>query len=194
MVFYYLGRMVVVDWSTPFKGTECEGVMKKFAIIFAIAALAACHDSESVQEFTGNETTYELVAGSEYPISGSITFKERFDGFTTALVALKGTSGDAMHPVHLHLGNLTKAQADVAALLSPVNANTGLSETVLSRLADDTPVRYTDLANLDACIKIHLSEAGPGRDVVLAGGNIGSAYVKALSSGRAGVIAPCKSN
>ena len=168
--------------------------MKKIASILAIALLAACHDSESVQEFTGNETTYELVAGSEYDISGSITFKERFDGFTTAVVALKGTSGDASHPVHLHLGNLSKAQADVAALLSPVKASTGMSETILSRLADDTPVRYADLANLDACIKIHLSDAGPGRDVVLAGGNIGSAYVKALSSGRQGVIAVCKSN
>ncbi len=168
--------------------------MKKIATIFTIALLAACHDSESVQQFTGNETTYELVAGSAYPISGSITFKERFDGFTTAVVALKGTSGDALHPVHLHLGNLGKAQADVAALLSPVRASTGLSETVLDRLADDTPVRYTDLANLDACVKIHLSDAGVGRDVVLAGGNIGVAYVKALSSGRLGVMAPCKSN
>jgi hypothetical protein len=97
------------------------------------------------------------------------------------------------HPVHLHLGTIATEQAAVAALLSPVTASTGKSETLLTKLADDTPVMYKDISNLEACIKVHLSDEGAGRDVILAGGNIGASYVKGLSGGRMAGIAVCGS-
>lgn len=172
--------------------TECEGIMKGLASILLVVVLLACQEQEAVSEFTGNEHTYELIAGSEYDVSGTISFKERVDGFTTVSILLNGTDGSAKHPVHLHLGTIATPNADVAALLSPVVAATGVSETLLDRLADDTPVRYSDLTKLEACIKIHLADSGPGRDVVLAGGNIGESYVKELSSGRQG-FSVCKS-
>lgn len=172
---------------------ECEGIMKAIISIFFVAVLLSCQEPEAVSEFTGNELTYELTAGSQYAVSGSIVFKERVDGFTTVKIQLTGTDGSAMHPVHVHLGTISTPQADVAALLSPVVAATGLSETLLDRLADDTPVKYNDISKLKACIKIHLSDGGPGRDVILAGGNIGESYVEELSNGRQG-FAVCKSN
>lgn len=156
-------------------------------------ALLSCQEPEAVSEFTGNEISYELVAGSEYDVNGSITFKERVDGFTTVAIQLRGTDGDAKHPVHLHLGTIATPQASVAALLSPVVASTGKSETMLDRLADDTPIHYKDISKIEACVKIHLADSGPGRDVVLAGGNIGESYVKELSCGRVG-FAVCGSN
>jgi hypothetical protein len=167
--------------------------MKGIVSILFVAVLLSCQEPEAVSEFTGNELTYELVAGSEYNVSGTISFKERVDGFTTVKIALTGTNGDAKHPVHLHLGTISTPQADVAALLSPVVASTGVSETLLDRLADDTPVKYNDISKIKACIKVHLSGDGPGRDVVLAGGNIGESYVEELSAGRQG-FAVCKSN
>jgi hypothetical protein len=168
--------------------------MKGIASLLCIVILLGCQEHETVSDFTGNEISYELVAGSEYDVNGTISFKERTDGFTTVLIALKGTDGDAKHPVHLHLGTIATPQAAVAALLSPVVAATGKSETLLDRLADDTPIYYKDISNLEACIKIHLSEDGPGRDVILAGGNIGDSYVKELSNGRIAGFAVCKSN
>jgi hypothetical protein len=168
--------------------------MKGIASILFVVVLLSCQEPEAVSEFTGNELTYELVAGSEYIVSGTISFKERIDGFTTAVIQLQGTDGTAKHPVHLHLGTISTPQADVAALLSPVVASTGRSETLLDRLADDTPVKYGDISKLKACIKIHLSDVGAARDVILAGGNIGDSYVEALSSGRQAGFAPCKSN
>ncbi|HMJ68820.1 MAG TPA: hypothetical protein VK508_07995 [Cyclobacteriaceae bacterium] len=167
--------------------------MKGIASIFFVAILISCQEPEAVSEFTGNEITYELVAGSEYNVNGTISFKERVDGFTNVIIQLKGTDGKAQHPVHLHLGTISTPKADVAALLSPVSAATGKSETLLDKLADDTPILYRDISNLEACIKIHLADSGAGRDVILAGGNIGESYVKALSDGRSAGFAVCKS-
>jgi hypothetical protein len=42
-------------------------------------------------------------------------------------------------------------------------------------LADETLLKYSQLIELDACVKIHLAASGPDRDIILAGGNIGSA-------------------
>jgi hypothetical protein len=168
--------------------------MKAITSILFLAVLLACQEPETVSEFTGNALTYELSAGSEYDVNGTISFKERLDGFTTVLIDLKGTDGTAKHPVHLHLGTTDTPLAAVAALLTPVEAATGKSETLLDRLADDTPIHYKDISSLEACIKIHLSDSGPERDIILAGGNIGEAYVKALSSGRQAGFAVCKSN
>jgi len=168
--------------------------MKGIASILFAVILLGCQEPETVSEFTGNEISYELMAGSEYNVNGTISFKERVDGFTTVLIDLKGTDGTAKHPVHLHLGTIATPQAAVAALLSPVIAATGKSETLLNRLADDTPVLYKDISRLDACIKVHLSDSGAGRDVILAGGNIGASYVKELSAGRQAGFAVCNSN
>ena len=168
--------------------------MKGIASILFAVVLLGCQEPETVSEFTGNEMSYELISGSEYDVSGTISFKERTDGFSTVVIALNGTDGDAKHPVHVHLGTISTDQAAVAALLSPVLASTGKSETIFTKLADDTPIMYKDITNLEACIKVHLSDEGAGRDVILAGGNIGASYVKGLSGGRMAGIAVCKSN
>lgn len=150
--------------------------------VLVFGLLAACEEkSESV--FTGNEAIYDLQAGSTYPVSGTVTFRERTDGATSVIVELTGTDGLARHPVHLHKGYISEAGAPVAAQLAPLSASSGRSETILTRLADETPVTYSDLKNMVANIKVHLSDTGPGRDIILAGGNIGKG-VGAPASGR----------
>ncbi len=160
---------------------------------FAVFAVWACSETESVSDFTGRETVYALQAASEYPVSGTVTFKERKDGQTTVWVELSGTSGTAQHPVHLHLGDLATADADIAALLTPLTAATGRSETTLARLADETNVTYTDLVELHASVKVHLADTGPERNIILAAGNIGRAFTEGINSGRT-KIALCQSN
>lgn len=167
--------------------------MKKLAALVLGLALFGCQDSEQpVGEFTGNEITYALQAGSVYPISGVATVKERKDGAAHVVINLTGTEGTAQLPVHLHLGDISEADADVAALLSPINAANGKSETILKQLADETPITYAELVDLNACIKIHLGETGPDRNIILAAGNIGQAALN-QANGRAG-IGVCKSN
>lgn len=157
-----------------------------------IALAAGCKESEQVSDFTGNETTYALTQASTYKISGSITFRERKDGSTSVQVNLTGTEGDVKYPVHLHLGDITAPSADVAALLSPVYGKTGASNTNLSQLADETKVTYAALIKLNACIKVHLSDTGAERNVILAAGNIGEAAANTPANGRIG-ISVCKS-
>lgn len=163
----------------------------KAGVVFML--LSACQETENtVQDFTGNEVTYPLQAGSEYPVYGYVTFKERKDGSALALVQLTGTEGSMWHPAHLHLGDISEPDADIAVLLNPVQASTGRSETIITRLSDETPVTYTELVNLYASVKIHLSDSGPERDIILAGGNIGQAYTQA-NGRRIQEIAVCKS-
>jgi len=153
--------------------------MKKLILGLAIGvSLIACQDNESVRnEYTGSETVYSLQQGSAYNVNGTVTFKEKCDG--SALVAVA-------------LGNISSPGADVAALLNPVLGSSGISETHLLRLSDETPINYKQLIDLNACIKIHLAASGPDRDIILAGGNIGLAAEDDLSSGRSG-IGICKS-
>jgi hypothetical protein len=169
--------------------------MKRFcAFLSVLAILSACQDNETLrQDFTGNESTYALLPGDTYPVSGIITFKEKNDGSTFVSIALTGTEGDVKHPVHLHLGSIDTPGADVTALLNPVTGNTGVSETTIKQLADETTITYQQLIGLDACIKVHLADSGPAKDIVLAGGNIGIAAADAPANGRAGTMSVCKS-
>lgn len=158
---------------------------------FALLVLVACEENEGTKNaFTGNEVVYTLEAGSTYAITGTLTIKEKVDGKPFILAELSGTEGDLQHPVHLHLGNVSLPDADIAALLTPVAGSTGKSETTLSTLADESAVTYAQLLSLEACVKIHLVESGPGRDVILAAANIGTSNQSA-SNGRIG-IAVCQ--
>lgn len=160
------------------------------SLIILVGVGIGCQKSETISEFTGNETTYALQQASEYVISGTATLKERKDGATTVVVQLSGTEGESTYPVHLHLGDITTPKADVAAILNPLFGKTGRSETRIDKLADETSVSYNDLVGLNACMKIHLSDVGAERNIILAGGNIGVST--STPSGRRG-FAVCKS-
>jgi hypothetical protein len=168
--------------------------MKRVLGLIAIAIFfCSCQESETVKaDFTGNESLYPLVSGSTYPVNGTVTFKERKDGSTLIQVEISGTEGEIKHPVHLHLGNITSPDADIAALLNPVLGKTGVSETVLSATADELVITYQQLIQLNACIKIHLSDVGPDKNIILAAGNIGAATSDGNPGGRM-EIGVCKS-
>ncbi|MEO1055019.1 MAG: hypothetical protein AAFX87_30575 [Bacteroidota bacterium] len=176
--------------NKPFKH-----VLAIVVLLIGLGAISSC-DNTAVQEeeFTGNETTYTLFQGSEFEINGTITFREKVDGSTTAIVELNGTEGDLLHPVHLHIGDIS-ADGDIAALLNPVIGNSGISETEITILADESRITYQQLITLDASIKVHLADFGDGANVVLAGGNIGVAHERNPSQGRfTGKIPVCKSD
>lgn len=80
--------------------------------ILGVSFLIGCQENETTKDnLTGNESTYALLAGSEYSINGTVTFKERTDGTTLILVSLTGTEGNIKHPVHLHLDTIAEAGA-----------------------------------------------------------------------------------
>jgi hypothetical protein len=162
--------------------------MKKLILgIVIVPWLISCHESEPIRnEFTGNEIVYALDPGSAYQVSGTVIVKEKIDGTAFLQVVLSGTEDGTEHPAHLHLGNISAPGAEVAALLNPVTGKTGRSETHLRQLADESSISYSELLNLDACVKVHLGSSGPDRDIILAGGNIGKANLTIAPGGRVG--------
>ena len=167
--------------------------MKKLIlIVFVSALLGACQENESISvETTGNEMVYPLQKASDYDVNGTVSIKEKCDGSSIVVVSLTGTEGEIEHPVHLHLGNISETDTDVAALLNPVIGSNGQSETLLRHLSDETQITYRQLIDLNASIKVHLAASGPDRDIILAAGNIGTASTD-VAGGRAGV-GICKS-
>lgn len=160
-------------------------------IIFLISLFFSCQESETLSEFTGNEATYDLQPGSTYDVSGTAIFKEKKDGSTLIQIVLLGTEGDVNLPTHLHYGDLSTPDAEIAAMLNPVIGSTGKSETTISQLADESAISYQELIALEASIKVHLSDVGPERMIILAAGNVGAAYTGS-TNGRLG-IGVCKS-
>ena len=161
--------------------------------LLVIIILSSCQESAVTEsEFTGREIVYAIQPGSQYAISGTVTFKERKIGNTLVLLSLTGTEGKIQHPVHLHLGDISTPAAEISAVLNPVLGETGKSETILAQLADESSVSYQDLIEMEASIKVHLAESGPDRDIILAGGNVGE-LGKSISSGRT-IFGICKSN
>ena len=156
----------------------------------------APQDDPAIQkesDLTGREITYALESGSEFNVSGTAVLKERKDLSTEIVITLnKGFDENAQFPVHLHLGDVTTDKADIAASLQPVDAKNGVSETLLTMLADESKVTFDEIKQMNACIKIHLSATGPEKDVVLAAGNIGLAVSKNPTGGRL-EIGLCKS-
>jgi len=165
--------------------------MKKIIGLVLGMAIFGCQDNENaISEFTGNEVVYSLQQGGVYVINGTVSLKEKKDGSSVVTISLNGTEGDIQLPVHLHLGDISAPDAEVAALLNPVLGSTGKSETHLKRLANEELISFKDLIALEASIKIHLGESGPDRNVILAAGNIGTAG--STPNGRSG-ISVCRS-
>ncbi len=77
-------------------------------------------------------------------------------------------------------------------MLEPVVGTTCRGETHLVQLANETKVTYKELIQMEACTKVHLSDIGPEKDIVIAGGNIGSIATKGAVGGMVG-IGVCKS-
>lgn len=161
-------------------------------VVAFMVILIACSDDDPAESdlFTGRAVTYDLFQGSEFPVYGTVTFSELKDLSLQAEVKLQGTEGDAFHPVHLHYGSISTPDAEMALALNDLSAKSGESITIITKLMDETTFGYDDLLKFEGSVKVHLSATGDGKNVVLAGGNIGAATGD--QTGRVS-IAVCKS-
>jgi len=168
--------------------------MRYLIIAFSFLVIISCSDSGdaiNTDEYTGREISFDLVQGSDFPIAGDVSFKELSNKSVEITVSLSGTEGDIFHPVHLHSDDLSAPDADIAVLLNDVYGKNGVSTTVIDKLADESNFDFDRIDEYYGSIKVHLAATGDGRDIVLAGGNIGLAQ-KSNPTGRS-TIAVCKS-
>ncbi|MTI40410.1 hypothetical protein [Fulvivirga lutimaris] len=164
--------------------------MRPLILLLCLLALNGCSDDTETSDYTGEQQSYAMVQASDFPINGTVTFLERRDNTTEIQIKLTGTEGDISHPTHLHYGDFSTPDAEMAAQLTPVFGKTGESITIIEALIDETPITYDELINFEGHIKVHL-DGGPNKSTILAAGDIGSAS-KSSNSGRRS-IAVCKS-
>lgn len=141
--------------------------------LFLVVFASSCKDDErSEDEYTGRVLVYPLLPGSDYNTSGTVTFREMQDSSIQVAIVILPTGADVLHPAHLHYGPYQK-DAEMAAMLSPVDGKTGKSTTNIKRLADGTLFTFPVLKNFDGHVKVH-GDDGANKDVILAYGNIGA--------------------
>lgn len=142
--------------------------------LVALLVFTGCgEDDADPAGLTGDSVTYPLFTGAaEWGYEGQAVFAERNDGFTLITITLTGPTGSARFPAHLHYGAYS-VEAEMAAMLNPVDAATGISETVVAQLANGQEINYDHLIDFDGHIKVHLGD-GDDKAVILVYGNVGS--------------------
>ncbi|MBB6327990.1 hypothetical protein FHS59_003633 [Algoriphagus iocasae] len=123
-----------------------------------------------------NKVSYDLNKASDYEYSGVLEVGELPNGELELEIKLYGATGNqsVTFPTHLHFGSYDTPDAEMAAMLNPINANTLTSRTILPQLADGTKLTFEDFKSFDGHIKVHLASEGPDYQVILVAGNVGS--------------------
>lgn len=107
-------------------------------------------------DLNGNAITYDLGTKDVEGISGTATFSERNNGEVLAELALQGTPDGGMHPAHIH-ENTAVETGGILLTFTPVNGDTGISLTNITKLDNGTALTFSDISELDAYINVHLS-------------------------------------
>ncbi len=141
--------------------------------LFLLVLLAGCSDNDP-SEYTGRTISYDLYAGSDSGVPGSVEFRERIDASIDVIITLDQLQGEAMLPAHLHFGDLSMENNPQAAMLNDYDVSSGKSVTNLRQLADDSEFSFEKIPEFDGCIKVHLAHSGDDYNVIVAAGNIGA--------------------
>jgi uncharacterized protein YerC len=122
-------------------------------------------------ELTGISKVYPLASVANSTISGTATFYKRVNGQALAVIKLENTPAGGSHPGHIHKNSAAQGGV-VAFTFNPVNGDTGISKTNVSKLNDGTAFGYDQVLTYNGYINIHKSLAEI--NVLVAQGNIGS--------------------
>jgi hypothetical protein len=142
-------------------------------LIITVLSLSCSGDDDVIVEddLTGRAVVYNLISASEDNVSGFISFEERTDSGLVVTIEIDVTGESNLHPVHIHYGNYSE-DAEMAAMLSPVDGGTGKSHSEIDRLSDGSVFNFDVLKDFDGHVKIH-GDDGPNKDLILAYGIIG---------------------
>lgn len=122
-------------------------------------------------DLTGDSKVYTLAEKDVPSISGTATFFKRVNGTALSILDIQNTLPGGMHLAHIH-ENDAVAGGPIAFTFNPVNGDTGLSQTQVEKLNDDSDITYDEILTFDGYINVHLSATQLG--TIVAQGNIGS--------------------
>ncbi|MBG6060467.1 hypothetical protein IWX83_000230 [Flavobacterium sp. CG_9.1] len=107
-------------------------------------------------DLTGVSKVYPLGSVAVPAISGTTTFYKRVNGEALAIVQLQNTPAGGSHPGHIH-ANTAAQGGGIAFSFKPVNGDTGLSVTNVSKLDNGTAFGYDQVLVFNGYINFHLS-------------------------------------
>lgn len=138
-------------------------------LMAAVLFLTACNNDDDTPDVI--EKRYTLSALDSSGVSGNVTFRKMNATTTLIIVQLTGTQAGDSHPAHIH-ANSALAGGSIVVDFTPVNGETGRSETTVTALKDGTAITYEGLIAYNGHVNIHKSVAEIA--IMIAQGNIGS--------------------
>lgn len=124
-------------------------------------------------ELTGDNKSYTLDTVGTSPVSGTVKFEKRKNGYSLVSIDVDNTLPSGDHPTHIHLGSIaTIGGGPIKITLNNVNGASGKSITTVRKLDDGTAITYDNLLVFDGYLNIHESLLNIGN--VICHGNIGS--------------------
>lgn len=125
-------------------------------------------------QLTGEEYSFALEAVEGSALNGTATFQERENGQTLVSLELEGTEEGASHPAQIMAGSIEEGLDVLAAELNPVDGTTGISQTNVANLNEETQegaaISYEDLIGYDGHLSVYLNQ--DDLETILAQGNI----------------------
>ncbi|GGG59685.1 hypothetical protein GCM10010976_33060 [Bizionia arctica] len=121
-------------------------------------------------QLTGVATSYVLDEVDGSSANGTATFYARNNGEALAVILLLNTTIDVMHPAAIYSNDIALG-GDIIFTFNPVNGNTGVSQTNVAVLNDNSLFGYADVLGVNGHIKVLLSDV---QATVISQGNIGS--------------------
>jgi hypothetical protein len=138
-------------------------------LLAAVLFLASCEDDDDQPNVV--ETSYKLGELDASGVSGNVTFRKIDNASTLIIVQLDGTKAGDSHPAHIHANNAATG-GPIVVDFTPVNGESGRSETTVTALKDGTPITYEGLLQYNGHVNVHKSAAEI--TIMIAQGNIGS--------------------
>ena len=167
-----VSNVSMLDDSTPFNYEDILAVDGYINVHLSMSQLSTIVAQGDIgqNELTGENKVYNLEEKDIAGISGTVTFEERSNGEALATISLSGTTNGGMHPTHIH-ANSAAVGGPILYTFGSVNGTTGMIQTNISKLDDDTPFGFADLLTVDGYINVHQSSSNLG--TIIAQGNIG---------------------
>lgn len=107
-------------------------------------------------EITNVSKVYVLGSVAVPAISGTATFFKRVNGEALSIVKLNNTTAGTSHPGHIH-ANTAAQGGGIVFTFNPVNGDTGISKTNISKLDNGTAFGYEQLIVFNGYINFHVS-------------------------------------
>ena len=121
-------------------------------------------------DLTGVSQSYALNEKAVAGIEGAVTFFERVNGESLAVIELNNTPEGGVHPAHIHFNSAAEG-GGIAVSLTPIDGTTGKSYTNIASLDDGTAIDYNGVLDFDGYINVHLSPEE--LNVIVGQGDIG---------------------